>query len=343
LYNFGFQKVTENIKSKLIHNLFSNVSNKYDIMNDLMSLGIHRIWKTQLVNELDLYLKYHSQNLHEEVYKNEILIKEQEVIDTSHKYDEKVLNEEKEQINSIDNEQYETNEEDICLTMEQKNNLNNSNNKILDLAGGTGDIAFRIIEKYIYFLKIYKTNNTYCYIDDIIYKKYEQYIPRLIVCDINKDMMEVGKKRAIELDYNKYIMWLNDSAENLKSIKTNSIDIVTLSFGIRNFTDISKALKEIYRVLKPGGRFLCLEFCKPTYEIVKPAYTFYLNQCIPILGMIVANSKDSYKYLAESIQTFLTPEELARLMFEHKFINVTYTTMTFDVVAIHSGYKLSST
>ncbi|SOV10327.1 ubiE/COQ5 methyltransferase, putative [Plasmodium gaboni] len=313
--NFGFEKVSEEIKSRLVHNLFSNVCNKYDIMNDMMSLLLHRIWKDQFVKELDILLKYHSYKIQDRVYQ--------------HYKDYSSKNENKSDMNS-----------------NNSSNNNNSNNNnynifsdipnynILDLAGGTGDIAFRILEKSKFFLK---KNNQSIPFDNI---SYQQYLPNIIVCDVNNDMLNVGKKKATTLGYDKNLTWIVQNAENLESIESNSIDVITLSFGIRNFTNIPQALKEIHRVLKPGGRFLCLEFSKVQCHIFNIFYKFYLNNVIPIIGKVVANDMHAYKYLAESIQTFLTPHELAQLFHQANFKNITYTTMTIGIVAIHSAYKV---
>ncbi|SBS80809.1 DEAD/DEAH box helicase, putative [Plasmodium ovale curtisi] len=328
LYNFGFQKVTEEIKSKLVYNLFSKVSSKYDLMNDLMSLRLHRCWKDQFVKELDLFLRYHSYNMHKDMSQNNY--------NTS--------NENYEMYNKEDNSNGDYSEQGIYPDEEKKKSLDQSSNllscKILDLAGGTGDIAFRLLERYkhICLREKKKCNNNY---HEYMYDKtWENYIPKIIVCDINSDMIKVGMERAKELHYDKYITWLIENAEHLKSIEDNSIDIITLSFGIRNFTNISIALKEIHRVLKPGGRFLCLEFSKVNSDVINFCYTFYLNNIIPLLGKLVVNSEHPYKYLAESIQTFLSPEELAQLIYQNSFRNVSYATMTCGVVAIHSAYKL---
>ncbi|CAD2085158.1 methyltransferase, putative [Plasmodium vinckei brucechwatti] len=319
LYNFGFQKVTEEIKSKLVYNLFSKVSNKYDIMNDLMSFRLHRCWKDQFIKELDLFLKYQCYNT-----------KKKDIND------------------SINVDPYNTTTNDESMNQnissdhnEKIKNLNAHKCKILDLAGGTGDIAFRILERYKYFLekiKIFDNKNNY---DRISEEFYKNPLVNIIVCDVNNDMINVGIERAKNLNLNKNITWLVENAEDLKSIEDNSIDIITLSFGIRNFTNISKALSEMYRVLKPGGRLLCLEFSKVECNAINIFYKFYLNNYIPLLGKYIANNEHAYKYLAESIQTFLTPDELSQLMHQTQFKNISYTTMTFGIVAIHSAYKLN--
>lgn len=306
-FSFGFQKVSEELKNQLVKNLFSNISNKYDLMNDLMSFRLHRCWKKQFVKELDAFLKYYS-------YTTSVWIKQ-----NNYEIKKEIEKEKgKEERSNIQNMNQNKDKFGIC--------------KILDLAGGTGDIAFEIMERSKYY---FKKNN-----EDIQPNAYEPFLPEIIVCDANKDMIDIGKKKARELKHNN-IIWLEENSEDLKSFEDNSIDIVTISFGIRNFTDIKKSLDEIFRILKPGGRFLCLEFCKAmTCPQIDHFYKIYLNHVIPIIGQIVTNNKDAYKYLAESIQVFFTPNELSQLIYDCNFRKVTYTTMSGGIVAIHSAYKM---
>ena len=133
---------------------------------------------------------------------------------------------------------------------------------------------------------------------------------------------------------------MEGNAEELKDIPDNSIDLYTISFGIRNVTNIPKALREAHRVLKKGGRFMCLEFSKVQNPVFKKIYQQYSYNVIPVVGKLVANDYDSYKYLVESIEMFLTQEELKKLMLEAGFSNVQYTNLTNGIVAIHSGFKL---
>ncbi|KJP89054.1 hypothetical protein AK88_01347 [Plasmodium fragile] len=345
LYNFGFKKVTEEIKSKLVYNLFSHVSNKYDLMNDLMSLRLHRCWKDQLVKELDLFLKYHSYKMQEEIHKSEANWVSQNRKGEKAAFWETAPNEgihfgDGEEGQSGRASRHQGAHPSETIDEGQESSANFSTCKILDLAGGTGDIAFRILERYKYYLE--KMNQGRCFYggEDHPDKFYSRFTPEIIVGDVNKDMMNVGMKRAKEMNYEGNIKWVIQNAENLNSFEDNSIDIVTLSFGIRNFTNIPKSLKEIHRVLKPGGRFLCLEFSKVNCAYLKPIYNAYLMNIIPLLGKIVASSEDSYKYLAESIQTFLTPDELSQLMHQNSFRNISYSTMTMGIVAIHSAYKI---
>lgn len=137
-----------------------------------------------------------------------------------------------------------------------------------------------------------------------------------------------------------YCRFIEGNAESLKDIPDNSVDLYTISFGIRNVTNIPQALREAHRVLKKGGRFMCLEFSKVENPLFREVYKQYSFNVIPLMGKIVANDYDSYKYLVESIDVFLTQEEFKKLILEAGFKNVSYTNLTNGIVAIHSGYKL---
>lgn len=134
--------------------------------------------------------------------------------------------------------------------------------------------------------------------------------------------------------------FIEGNAEDLKDIPDNSVDLYTVSFGIRNVTNIPKALREANRVLKKGGRFMCLEFSKVQNPLFREFYKQYSFNVIPLLGKVVANDYESYKYLVESIDVFLTQEEFKKLIVEAGFSNVTYTNLTNGIVALHSGFKL---
>ncbi|XP_032674821.1 2-methoxy-6-polyprenyl-1,4-benzoquinol methylase, mitochondrial [Odontomachus brunneus] len=253
--HFGFQTIKEAEKAKEVHTVFQNVANSYDIMNDMMSMGIHRIWKDIFVQELGPTHGTH----------------------------------------------------------------------LLDSAGGTGDITFR----YINFLK--NTPNPH-------------NIPsHVTVCDINQNMLNVGQKRANELglsqDSNCSITWKQEDAENL-SFPEDSFTAYTIAFGIRNVTYIDKVLSEAYRVLQPGGRFLCLEFSHVNNEALQWLYDQYSFQIIPVMGHLFAGQWKAYQYLVESIRKFPKQEDLKDLIEEAGFRNVTYTNLTCGIVAIHSGFKL---
>ncbi len=243
--NFGFQKVKEAEKETMVQGVFSKVADKYDIMNDMMSFGLHRKWKDIFINEIDSY----------------------------------------------------------------------ANMTLLDLAGGTGDIAKRFIDK--------GGKNA-------------------IVSDLNKEMLDKGKGRIgkkINKRHVKNIKWIHCSAENIP-YKDNSFDYCTISFGIRNVTHVENVLKEALRVLKPGGKFLCLEFSKVDNTTISKLYDFYSFQIIPRVGSLIANSKDSYQYLVESIKQFHNPQELEIMMKDVGYFSVNFKKLFFGVVAIHSGYKI---
>ncbi|CAG9318518.1 unnamed protein product [Blepharisma stoltei] len=253
--DFGSREVPKEEKQKLVNEVFTRVAEKYDIMNDAMSLGIHRLWKDQFISDMG--------NFH-----------------------------------------------------------TNSNLSFLDVAGGTGDIGFRIVEKLKQDIpSFYSGNQTW----------------DLTISDINAEMLEVGKQRASALGYN--INWVQANAEELP-FEDNKFDFYTIAFGIRNVTDRLKALKEAKRVLKLGGRFMCLEFSKINYPVLDQVYSLYSQNVIPAMGKIIANDRDSYQYLVDSIEKFPSQEEFAALMNNAGFEYITHRDLTFGVVAIHSGIKL---
>ena len=160
------------------------------------------------------------------------------------------------------------------------------------------------------------------------------------VCDINASMLEVGKNRSKSLDDKQHQMsWIVGDAQNLE-FKEDSFDAYTIAFGIRNVVDINKALSEAYRVLKPGGRFLCLEFSHVENPVVEQLYSFYSFQCIPPMGKILAGDWDSYQYLVESIRRFPPQNEFENMIRNAGFSCVTHENLSFGVAAIHSGFKL---
>lgn len=244
--DFGFEKVDYNSKHGLVNNVFSSVASKYDLMNDLMSFGIHRYWKKALLSEVA-----------------------------------------------------------------------NLEGAILDMASGTGDIAINLFQN----------------------AKKLGIEPQLTSCDANEEMLQAGRRKAIDagiLD----IKYQKAFAEKLP-FKKDSFDYYIVCFGIRNFTDISKSLDEAYRVLKNGGKFICLEFSKAQDGLAEQLYDFYSMNILPIMGKIVANDGDSYKYLAESIRKFPLKDEFKQMIEDSGFTNVEYKSMTLDVVTIHTGYKIS--
>jgi len=225
----------------LVENVFNKVYDKYDLMNDFMSFGIHRIWKKNL------------------------------------------------------------------LTW-----MNPSSNKILaDVACGTGDIG----KLYLDFTN--KENEIFC-------------------IDSNKSMIEKGRNK---LKKYKNIKWMVDSAEKL-SLKENSCDYYTISFGLRNTKSLNKSLSEAYRVLKPGGRYLCLEFSKIQNSNLESIYKYY-SKIIPHIGKAIVGKKEPYEYLTKSIDEFINQNELIELMKQNNFQNCSYRNMSGGIVAIHSGWKVS--
>ena len=227
-------------KEGLVENVFNKVYDKYDLMNDFMSFGIHRIWKKNL------------------------------------------------------------------LTW-----MNPSSNKILaDVACGTGDIA----KLYLDFTN--KNNQIFC-------------------IDPNKSMIEKAK---IKLNAYKNIKWIVNPAEKL-SLKENSCDYYTISFGLRNTKNLNKSLSEAYRILKPGGRYLCLEFSKIQNSNLEFLYKKY-SKMIPYIGKAVVGKKEPYEYLTKSIDKFINQDELIDLMKHNNFQNCDYRNLSGGIVAIHSGWKI---
>ncbi|XP_010248860.1 PREDICTED: 2-methoxy-6-polyprenyl-1,4-benzoquinol methylase, mitochondrial-like [Nelumbo nucifera] len=259
--SFGFKEVKEEEKSKLVGNVFSSVAQNYDLMNDLMSAGLHRLWKDRLVSKLSPFPGI----------------------------------------------------------------------KHLDVAGGTGDVAFRIIDTI--------NSATRTTIQDGLEDE-QQNETRVYVCDINPNMLNVGKKRAIErgLGEDPSLVWVEGNAEAL-NFKDDSMDGYTIAFGIRNVTHIDKALAEAYRVLKRGGRFLCLELSHVDMPIFKELYDYYSFSLIPAIGELVAGDRASYQYLVESIRRFPSQATFASMIAEAGFQKVEYENLVGGVVAIHSGLK----
>ena len=234
--DFGYKQVTIGKKEKLVNNIFNSVSSKYDLMNDLSSLGFHRLWKQELIN----------------------LIAPQ------------------------------------------------PHQSLLDIAGGTGDIAKLFV----------KSGGLSA---DII--------------DINYNMLING------LSNDNRIRYIVGNCEKLP-IRNNVYDRITIAFGLRNIINRQLALNEIYRVLKPGGRFICLEFSKVSDDIVRKIYDLWSFKIIPKLGKLITNNEDAYKYLIESIRMFPDQDVLSSMFVESKFERVKYKNLSNGIVAIHSGWKL---
>lgn len=259
--SFGFKEVHEEEKGKMVGNVFTSVASSYDLMNDLMSGGLHRLWKDRLVSELNPF----------------------------------------------------------------------PGMKHLDVAGGTGDVAFRILE-HIHSVRRRALQDSSE--EDLLEDT------KVYVCDINPNMLNVGKKRALEQGFieGKSLVWVEGDAEAL-NFEDNSMDGYTIAFGIRNVTHIEKALAEAYRVLKRGGRFLCLELSHVDTPIFKQLYDFYSFSVIPAVGELVAGDRGSYQYLVESIRRFPPQEKFAAMIADAGFQKVEYENLVGGVVAIHSGLK----
>jgi demethylmenaquinone methyltransferase / 2-methoxy-6-polyprenyl-1,4-benzoquinol methylase len=244
--SFGFREVPAGDKEKLVRGVFSSVARNYDLMNDLMSGGVHRLWKDAMVDWLNPQASF------------------------------------------------------ACL----------------DVAGGTGDIALRIAKK------LRKRGGT----------------PAITVCDINPEMLAEGVKRAEALG-EKSIAWVAGNAEALP-FPDNSFDCYTIAFGIRNVTHIDKALSEACRVLKPGGRFLCLEFSQvvvPGLDVLYDKFSFHI---LPKLGDVVAGDREAYQYLVESIRRFPPQAKFARMIEEAGLGHVKIRNLSGGIAAMHSAWKI---
>ncbi|TCS65118.1 bifunctional demethylmenaquinone methyltransferase/2-methoxy-6-polyprenyl-1,4-benzoquinol methylase UbiE [Varunaivibrio sulfuroxidans] len=239
--HFGFKTVAEEEKASLVRGVFDNVATKYDLMNDLMSLGVHRLWKHEFVSWL-----------------------------------------------------------------RPKPSM-----RLLDVGGGTGDIAFRFREKGG---------------GDVT------------VCDINAEMLKVGRDRAIDKGIVTGVDWITGDAENLP-FPDASFDAYTIAFCIRNVTHIDRALNEARRVLKPGGRFLCLEFSHVVVPVLDKIYDAYSFGVLPNLGQAVAGDRASYQYLAESIRRFPPQEAFTDMIAAAGFDHVSYRNLTGGIAAIHSAWR----
>lgn len=265
--DFGFRQVKKEAKEDLVQDVFTNVADKYDMMNDLMSCGIHRVWKDELVSLIDPPVQFGDS---------------------------------------------------------QQNLKELDGFSILDVAGGTGDTAFRILEKVR--TKI-KTGQHKCV-----------RLPSILVCDLNKDMLRIGEEKAAKQNIQE-LSWKVCNGEALP-FTDSFADIVTIAFGIRNFTNVQQGLREAFRVLKPGGRFLCLEFSKVENPLLSVLYDAYSFNVIPLMGRLVVNDGTSYQYLVESIRRFPDQKSFCKMCQDAGFQHVTYSNLTGGVAAIHSGFKL---
>lgn len=241
--HFGFKTVSETEKEHLVADVFHSVADKYDLMNDLMSFGIHRLWKRFTID---------------------------------------------------------------CAGVRP-------GQKILDLAGGTGDLTAK-------FSRLTGENG------------------EVVLADINDSMLKVGREKLRNRGLVNNIRYVQANAENLP-FPDNHFDLITIGFGLRNVTHKEQALASMYRALKPGGRLLVLEFSKPTNVVMSKLYDFYSFQVLPKMGQLIAKDSDSYQYLAESIRMHPDQETLKSMMVSVGFEQVTYHNLTQGIVALHRGFK----
>ncbi len=246
--SFGYAQVEEGRKQGLVDGVFHNVASKYDVMNDLMSAGVHRLWKQAMVNSLNPPSRP-ARPMH-----------------------------------------------------------------YLDVAGGTGDIAFRIIKRASRKVDV-------------------------TVLDINASMLAVGRERAMRNGMEGQVEFIEGNAESLP-FDDNTFDGYTIAFGIRNVPRMDLALSEAFRVLRPGGKFICLEFSDVELPLLDRFYELWSMQVIPQLGGLVAGDQESYRYLVESIRKFPDQQKFANAISAAGFSRVTWQNMTGGVVALHSGWKL---
>ena len=241
--HFGYQTIDAKAKESMVAGVFHSVAQQYDIMNDLMSFGIHRLWKRFTIDASGV----------------------------------------------------------------------RPGNKVLDLAGGTGDLT----------------------------AKFSQLVGKegkVVLADINSSMLNVGRDKLRDKGLVQNIEYVQANAEALP-FEENTFDVVTIAFGLRNVTDKDKALRSIFSVLKPGGRLLVLEFSKPEHELLNKAYDFYSFNILPKMGELVAKDGDSYQYLAESIRMHPNQETLLSMMNDAGFEQTSYKNLTGGIVALHKGFK----
>ena len=241
--HFGFETINENEKAGRVQGVFNSVASKYDVMNDVMSLGVHRIWKDMMMDWL----------------------------------------------------------------------APQAGQKLLDVAGGTGDIAFRFLERSVF--------------------------GHATVLDLTSSMLAEGRSRAEAKQMINEIDWVVGDAMNLP-FEDNVFDVYTISFGIRNVTRPQEALKEAYRVLKPGGRIIVLEFSQIPVPLGQWFYDRYSFNLIPKMGELIANDRSSYQYLVESIRKFPDQETFLGMVEATGFENAKYRNLSLGIACLHSGWKI---
>lgn len=259
--HFGYQTINKQDKEKMVRGVFSLVASNYDVMNDAMSFGVHRLWKHHFIKRLDAGMRPNSSK-------------------------------------PLD---------------------------FLDVAGGTGDIAFGLLEH--------------------AQTKYADSQSTMTVADINPDMLAEGKARYEASKWNDgsdRVQFIEQNGETMEAIGDASKDVYTIAFGIRNFTDIQAGLNTAYRVLKPGGIFACLEFSHVENPAIDYAYQAYSFGVLPLMGQLIANDRDSYQYLVESIRRFPKQDDFSRMIQKAGFYvpEPGYENLTFGVASIHVGVKL---
>lgn len=241
--HFGYQQVPEHEKASKVADVFHSVASKYDVMNDVMSLGIHRLWKRYTIELSGARTGHH----------------------------------------------------------------------ILDIAGGTGDLTLK-------FSKIVGTTG------------------KVVLADINASMLRTGRDRLIDLGVADNVTYVQADAEKLP-FPDNTFDCITIAFGLRNVTHKEEAIASMFRVLKPGGRLLVLEFSKPTNPLLTKMYDAYSFSFLPFMGKLIANDADSYRYLAESIRMHPDQDTLKNMLMSVGFVDCKYHNMTGGIVALHIGVK----
>ena len=241
---FGFDQVDDHIKTHKVKDLFSRVTNSYDVMNDVMSGGLHRFWKCKFLSGLDIR---------------------------------------------------------PC-------------DRIVDMASGTGDITQGIMKKYN-FLNVHVT-----------------------AVDLTESMLHLGQSRATDKGIIQNVDYVVADGEDLP-FDDHAFDVYTCSFGLRNVGNLEKALAEAYRVLKPGGRFYCLEFSSMRLEVLRPFYDTYSFHIIPLFGKYIARDEAAYQYLVESIRKFPNQEDFKEKIEATGFQRVTFDNMSGGIVAVHTGVK----
>ena len=241
--HFGFETVPEDEKKGRVQGVFTSVANKYDIMNDVMSVGIHRIWKEAMMDWL----------------------------------------------------------------------APRAGQKLLDVAGGTGDVSFKFLDR--------------------------AGSGHATVCDITESMLLAGKTRAEAAAMSESLDWVVGDAMELP-FPDNTFDVYTISFGIRNVTRPQEALNEAYRVLRPGGRLMVLEFSQLPNPMMQAAYDAYSFNVIPQMGKMITGDRDSYQYLVESIRKFPDQDTFLEMVKTAGFDNAKYSNLSMGIAALHSGWKL---